>query len=101
MINLDDLYDRQYTDTYTCKEFVAEVWQRLTGKDYLQQLSTQDFEKLSELISPCIVYCHNDQQTSTHVGVFYCGKVLHLQLRGPISVDFDKLIGFTKFEYYR
>lgn len=88
-MSIDNLLDRVWTHSYTCNEFAVEAWKQITGEDITKRLNKtingkQAFKKLSEPISPCIVYMTNNNRSSTHVGLFYCDKLLHLT---PLGVQ--------------
>ncbi|MDQ8951935.1 hypothetical protein RFH42_03070 [Acinetobacter rudis] len=92
-MSIDNLLDRTWSNEYTCNEFAIEAWKQITGENIdLRSFETangkQSFEILNKPISPCIVYMTNNNRSSTHVGLFYCDKLLHLT---PCGVQFIPL----------
>ncbi|EOQ73462.1 hypothetical protein [Acinetobacter lactucae] len=105
-MNLDDLHSRVWTKDYTCNDFLCEAWERVTGKDLKKRLDRflngkGRFKKLTEPISPCIVFFTNGSRSSTHVGLFYCDKVLHLTGRGVQYVPLEIIsMNFRETRFY-
>ncbi|WP_151815072.1 hypothetical protein [Acinetobacter soli] len=86
-MSIDHLLDRIWTRDYTCNEFLCEAWQCITNESLTDRLQlflngSGDFRRIDEPISPCIVFFTNGPRSSTHVGLFYCDKLLHLSGRG-------------------
>lgn len=94
MKSIDPLLDRHYDpERYHCVHFLIEAAQYLFGQDYSQSfvgLTSSLHEtlhtsrhtaihnrKLTEPIDGTIVLMTNINQSS-HVGLFYCDRVLHL-----------------------
>lgn len=106
-MNLDDLLDRTWTTGYTCNEFVCEAWQKITGenlKDRLEAFLNEkgDFKQLDVPDPPCLVLLSNNSRSSTHVGLFYCNKVLHLSMRGVQFVPLEYLkMHFRDVRFYQ
>ncbi len=92
--------------SYNCWHLVREVWQDLKGED-LGELMTWDhvketsrFSRIEKPQSPCIVLMLRDRHTP-HVGVYYCGKVLHIKASGAQYVPLNMAtVGFQKTEFY-
>lgn len=98
-MSIDNLLDRTWSKQYTCNEFACEAWKQITGKDLSKRLNNflngkGKFKQLSEPISPCIVFFTNNNRSSTHVGLFYCGKLLHLTPQGVHYIPLE----IVKFE---
>ena len=86
---LDEFLDKQFDfNSYTCADFVVEVWRFLTGEDLTEckdefTLRTQRMnllsrrEKLDEPVEPCLVLISRENETP-HVGVYYDAKLIHL-----------------------
>ncbi|WP_353174185.1 hypothetical protein [Acinetobacter rudis] len=92
-MSIDNLLDRTWSNEYTCNEFAIEAWKQITGEDITKRLQDslngqKPFKKLRKPKSPCIVYMTNNDRSSTHVGLFYCDKLLHLT---PCGVQFIPL----------
>lgn len=105
-MSIDNLLDRVWTQDYTCNEFACEAWQQITGKNLTKRMikalnGKGKFKQLSEPISPCIVFFTNNNRSSTHVGLFYCDKLLHLT---PLGVQFIPLelvaMNFREVRFY-
>ena len=106
-MNLEHFLSKEWSKDYTCNEFACDVWQAITGENLKQRLDdflngTGEFERLDEPISPCLAYYKWNDQASTHVGVFFNGRVWHLGLRGAQNANPQIVkIGFKTVEYYR
>lgn len=106
-MSIDHLLDRTWTQSYTCNEFICEAWQYLTNEDLACRLqqhlnSEQGFTRLEEPISPCIVFLSNQNKSSTHVGLFYCDKLLHLTPRGVQFIPLELVaMSFREVRYYQ
>ncbi|HFG4488451.1 hypothetical protein PGK01_11045 [Acinetobacter baumannii] len=86
-MNLDHLHNRVWTKDYTCNDFLCEAWEVVTGEKLKKRLmaflnGNGTFTELEVPESPCIAFFSNGPRSSTHVGLFYCDKVLHLSGRG-------------------
>lgn len=105
-MNLDHLFNRTWSKDYTCNEFVCEAWQVVVGEDLTQRLEKTltghcQFRVLQEPRSPCIVFFSNDLKSSTHVGLFYGNKLLHLTLSGVQYVPLEFVaINFRRVSFY-
>ncbi len=102
---IEQLLSRERTATYKCQEFVNEAWTLITGENLEQRMfdhmaGKTSFELLPEPISPCIVFLSNDKRSPTHIGLFYCGKVLHLAESGQY-VPLEVIFGYKNCEFYR
>ncbi|WP_336141973.1 hypothetical protein [Acinetobacter sp. 102] len=106
-MSIDNLLDRMWSQKYTCNEFACETWQQLTGEDLSKRLNgflngKGGFELIEVPVSPCIVFFKHNFQTSTHVGVFFDNKVLHLTGRGVQYMPLEVVkIGFKEVSYYK
>lgn len=118
MIHVDAFLDRVPGPNYRCFDFVREVWLTSFGYDLGDQLGTLQAAlsarspKLSEVkrftksakpeADPCFVVFQR-KRTTPHIGIFYRGRVLHLQ--GGQSAQYSRLIDiarrYEKVSYYR
>lgn len=117
MKSVDALLDRQYDPKkYHCVHFLIEAAQYLFEKDYSEsflgltgdlkqsiQTSRDTTIKNKRIERPkdgCIVLMTN-LLNSSHVGIFYCGRVLHLS---EIGVHFQELRSlernYSRFRFY-
>ncbi|UNT61025.1 hypothetical protein [Acinetobacter towneri] len=117
MKSVDALLDRQYDPKkYHCVHFLIEAAQYLFKKDYSEsflgltgdltqsiQTSRDTTIKNKRIERPkdgCIVLMTN-LLNSSHVGLFYCGRVLHLS---EIGVHFQELRSldraYSRFRFY-
>lgn len=117
MKSVDTLLDRQYDPKkYHCVHFLIEAAQYLLDKDYSAsfmgltgdlaksiQTSRDTTIKNKRIERPkdgCIVLMTN-LLNSSHVGLFYCGRVLHLS---EIGVHFQELRSlernYSRFRFY-
>lgn len=117
MKSVDALLDRQYDPKkYHCVHFLIEAAQYLFDKDYSEsflgltgdlaksiQTSRDTTIKNKRIERPkdgCIVLMTN-LLNSSHVGLFYCGRVLHLS---EIGVHFQELRSlernYSRFRFY-
>lgn len=102
---IEQLLSRERTAAYKCQEFVNEAWQMITGENLEQRMldhiaGKTSFELLTKPISPCIVFLSNDPRSPTHIGLFYCDKVLHLA-EAAQYVPLELIFGFKNCEFYR
>lgn len=104
---INDLFDREYTQGYTCNEFACEAWQQITNENLTERLNNHlngigDFEHLSKPISPCIAFFSRNSKSSTHVGLFFQGKILHLSPRGVQYVPLEYvMLVFKTVSFYK
>lgn len=117
MKSIDALLDRQYdSKKYHCVHFLIEAAQYLFERDYSAsflgltgdlaksiQTSRDTTIKNKRIERPkdgCIVLMTN-LLNSSHVGLFYCGRVLHLS---EIGVHFQELRSlernYSRFRFY-
>lgn len=117
MKSVDALLDRQYDPKkYHCVHFLIEAAQYLLDVDYTEnflgltgdlaksiQTSRDTTIKNKRIERPkdgCIVLMTN-LLNSSHVGLFYCGRVLHLS---EIGVHFQELRSlernYSRFRFY-
>lgn len=105
-MSIDHLLDRIWKPEYTCNEFLCEAWQSITGENLTDRLQlflngSGDFQRIDEPISPCIVFFTNGPRSSTHVGLFYCDKLLHLSGRGVQYIPLEIVsINFRETRFY-
>ncbi len=106
-MSIDNLLDRIWSKDYTCNEFACEAWKQITGKDLGKRIENSlkgkgRFKKLSEPISPCLVFFKNSDRSSTHVGLFYCDKLLHLTPRGVQFIPLEMVVmHFKEVRFYK
>ena len=85
---IEDLLSRTKGPGYDCASFAAEVWERITGRhiDLAHGvLALRGFRRVGEPVSPCLVLMGSGVQP-THVGVYYNGRVIHLNEHGVENV---------------
>lgn len=105
-MSIDNLLDRIWSADYTCNEFACDAWQQITSEDLSQRIENHlngigDFNSLDEPISPCIVFFTNGSKSSTHVGLFYCQRLLHLTPRGVQFVPLETVAcSFKEVRFY-
>ena len=96
MNSVDPFLDRVYVPgRYTCLDHAAEVWLSITGtplhidiQRFLKQHSISkeargQYKRIQDPVSPCLVVFRS--HTSSHIGVFIRGKVLHLTERDGVQ----------------
>lgn len=117
MKSVDVLLDRQYDPKkYHCVHFLIEAAQYLFEKDYSESFlgltgdlkqsiqtsrdTTIKNKRIERPTEGCIVLMTN-LLNSSHVGLFYCGRVLHLS---EIGVHFQELRSldraYSRFRFY-
>lgn len=117
MKSVDALLDRQYDPKkYHCVHFLIEAAQYLFEKDYSESFlgltgdlkqsiqtsrdTTIKNKRIERPTEGCIVLMTN-LLNSSHVGLFYCGRVLHLS---EIGVHFQELRSlernYSRFRFY-
>lgn len=117
MKSIDALLDRQYDPKkYHCVHFLIEAAQYLFEKDYSEsflgltgdlkqsihtsRITTIKNKRTEKPRDGCIVLMTN-LLNSSHVGLFYCGRVLHLS---EIGVHFQELRSlernYSRFRFY-
>lgn len=84
---IDQFLDRTWSQDYTCNDFLIEVWLAMFGEDLSERLKNDEFKRLNEPISPCIAFYTNGSKSSTHVGLFFDNKIVHLTGRGVQIVE--------------
>lgn len=115
-MTIDHFFGRQYSEEYNCASFACDVWEHLTGVDitiamdgFLKPITdrsaTMDirkgFVRLKCPQSPCLVAMHRPR-TPPHVGVYFEGRVLHIQENGVAYQSIDiASFGFTKVRFYK
>lgn len=106
-MSIDHLLDRTWSKNYTCNEFLCEAWLQITGENLTQRLDdflsgTGHFQQLDVPDPPCLVLLSNNNRSSTHVGLFYCDKVLHLSMQGVQLVPLEILqMHFRQVKFYK
>lgn len=117
MRSIDALLNRKYdTEKYHCVHFLIEAAKHLLDADYSQSFigltgnlseaittSRNTVLKNKRLEKPkegCIVLMTNLLNES-HVGLFYCAKVLHLSEQGPRFQHLRSLQrNYSRFRFY-
>lgn len=117
MTSIDSLFFRVYDrDNYNCCHFLADAWQHVTGQDMRQRLQSwlcaasdwkvtrqdmQQFRRLAAPESPCIVLLQN--AIGPHVGLFYCGKVLHITEQQGVQYMPLEIVqqGYARVRFYK
>ena len=117
MKSIDALLDRRYdSKNYHCVHFLIEAAQYLLNQDYSAsflgltgdlsqsiQTSRNTTIKNKRLEKPkhgCIVLMTN-LLNSSHVGLFYCGRVLHLSENGVYFQELRSLErNYSRFRFY-
>lgn len=110
-----DLMSRRLGPLYNCAHFLAEAWERETGRDirpifagFLAPAHARratphargDFVRIPAPVSPCIVLLRRVKATP-HVGLFVRGRVLHLTDKGPIRQLLSVAsLGYTSVRFY-
>ncbi len=98
---LDQFLDRTWSPAYTCNEFLIEVWLAMVGEDLSDRLENDEFKRLQEPISPCIAFFTNGSKSSTHVGLFFDNKIVHLTGRGVQVVEPEMVsMNFRETRFY-
>ena len=117
MKSVDALLDRRYNPrSYHCVHFLIEAAQYLFSKDYSASFlgltgdlaqsirtsrdTTIKNKRLEKPIEGCIVLMTN-LLNSSHVGLFYCGRVLHLSENGVYFQELRSLErNYSRFRFY-
>lgn len=117
MKSIDALLDRRYNPkSYHCVHFLIEAAQYLFEKDYSESFlgltgdlsqsiqtsrdTTIKNKRLERPIDGCIVLMTN-LLNSSHVGLFYCGRVLHLSESGVYFQELRSLErNYSRFRFY-
>jgi len=117
MKSVDALLDRRYNPrSYHCVHFLIEAAQYLFSKDYSASFlgltgdlaqsirtsrdTTVKNKRLEKPIEGCIVLMTN-LLNSSHVGLFYCGRVLHLSENGVYFQELRSLErNYSRFRFY-
>lgn len=101
MFRVDPWLSKTFSlNTYNCFDFAREVWRELTGVDLGDQVPeppnikayqiqavkvSNTLKKLTAPANPCIVLFQRSG-VEPHIGIFYNGKVLHLNQQGAYYV---------------
>ncbi len=126
-INVDKYLSKTYNiRTYNCFSFAREIWLELTGTDLgkqtpdnpdthqgsvttLQALQynhtalqvANTLIRLDSPEDPCLVLLQR-ARLEPHIGVFYQGRVLHLNRSGAYYVPLGQITpGYPSVSYYR
>lgn len=116
-MRIDDYLLKEFHPTkYNCWDFTRDVWKELTGTDLGQQTPSvhtpKDYTdralqvantltRLDQVADPCIVLFQR-RRISPHVGVYYRGRVLHLDSRGAKYLPLDQVSAtYTTVTYYQ
>jgi len=117
MKSVDALLDRRYNPrSYHCVHFLIEAAQYLFDQDYSTSFlgltgdltqsirtsrdTTIKNKRLEKPIEGCIVLMTN-LLNSSHVGLFYCGRVLHLSENGVYFQELRSLErNYSRFRFY-
>lgn len=113
---LDDLLLRSFDiRSYNCWNLAREVWLRLTGQvlDAITLTDTSSttlrgivedvsvrYRQIPSPTSPCLVLLMKPRH-APHIGVYYDGKVMHIQRAGVQYVPLETAqLGFTSVRFY-
>jgi len=82
-----DLYTRRYSDNYNCSSFATEAFNAIHGTGVADFNTLLANNQLSDSATPegCFVLVDGGVLHGAHVGVYHCGKVLHLTQRGVVA----------------
>lgn len=104
---IDCLLDRIWQKNYTCNEFACDAWKLIKGEDLSSKLESHlngqsEFNSIEEQNSPCLVFMSNTDTSSSHIGIFYNEKVLHLTSKGVQYVPLEIIaLYFKKVRFYQ
>lgn len=115
--SIDPLFFHEYDiDKYNCVHFLCDAWKHITGEDLAARMSgwlcavsekrflkeqVRQFERLAQPVSPCIVLFQAPGE-SPHVGLFYRGKVLHIEQTGVQYMPLNVVaFGFNRVRFYK
>lgn len=116
IFSTDKYLGKEYRQsTYNCWHFVREVWMELTGVDLKDQTpknycieaynkQATDFAatltKVDKPQDPCLVLMQR-QRIEPHIGVFYKGRLLHLNIHGAQYRPLDQItVPYPTVTYY-
>lgn len=115
-MRVDKYLLKEYSLRYNCWDFAREVWSELTGTDLGAQTPevhtpnsytdralkvANTLQKLENVTDPCIVLFQRSR-INPHVGVYYKGRVLHLDKNGAQYLPLDQVSAiYTKVTYYQ
>lgn len=86
--------------SYNCWHFVKDVWMDLCGSP-LVDTNTDNYVQIESPVSPCLVLMQGRDPTP-HAGVYYKGKILHMQQIGPrYQAQHLATLGFQTVSFYR
>jgi hypothetical protein len=100
---------------YNCFDMVREAWQELTGIDLGSQTPSPEsgeayetralkvantLRALPRREDPCIVLMRR-KRFEPHVGIFYNGRILHMNSRGAEYREFDQVTAiYSQIDLY-
>lgn len=116
-MSLDVYFNRSYNvNSYNCAHFVCEVWKGLQGEEIAEKLKGflcarhDRFASVEELrcvrflgkpVSPCLVLFQASAST-THVGIWYKGKVLDIGPRGVRYMPLEVAsLGYKRVRFFK
>ena len=111
IMDISKFFTREYVPSkYTCAQFVAEVYQELTGRNIdsiCQAFVTQDAfasrirtrVRMLKPQSPCVAIMRF-QDTVPHAGIFIDGQILHLSHDGVKLEPLSSLSQIYAISYY-
>jgi hypothetical protein len=107
-MNTDQFLLKRFNrEKYNCWDFARDVWREATGQDLFTTvppcvdsiLPTR--EEISSPVSPCLVLMLRKRLTP-HVGVYYKGRILHMNERGPeFSEPSHATAPYPTVKYYK
>lgn len=109
--NFDRWLTRERRPGYGCHDFVAEVWAAEFGGDLRQALAAfvnrgaatlplaRRFTRLAGPISPCLAVFSAGPYRH-HIGIWYGGRVLHLQAAAQYVTLDVAAFGYRKTKFY-
>lgn len=83
---------------YNCWHFLRDAWLDATGFDLgdrvpanasgyrerFERGASQEHKRISEPVSPCIAYFPKARKATPHIGMYWRGKILHLDRIGAL-----------------
>lgn len=84
---------------YNCWHFLRDVWLDVTGRDlgdrvpasvngYRQRFehgAAFEHERIDDPVSPCIAYFPKARKATPHIGMYWRGKIIHLDRAGVMN----------------
>ena len=117
MKSIDALLDRKYDpEKYHCVHFLIEAADYIFGLDYsdsfvglttslhetlrTSRLNARQGRRINTPVDGTVILMTNANQSS-HVGLFYCGRVLHLSENGVYFQELRSLErNYSRFRFY-